>query len=59
MVEATKPVNVPVRPVVAPDPTAGEEQRRVLPLPVHVPAAPVEAASVDTAEAEDVAWKLC
>jgi len=58
MVEATKPVNVPVTAFeTAPKPTDGEVQRRVEPEPVHVPAAAVLeelvlAAVVSTAAAE-------
>ena len=63
MVEATNPPKFPVTAfVTAPDPAAGEVQTRVLPPPVQVPAAPVEAAAAaevesatDTAAAEEVA----
>lgn len=43
---ATNPSKFPVTALVtAPAPTAGDVQRRVDPLPVQVPAAPVEAAA--------------
>lgn len=57
LVEATKPPKLPVTALVtAPKPTEGEVQRRVLPEPVQVPAAPEEAAAVEVESlAEDVA----
>ena len=46
IVEATNPSKFPVTALVtAPDPTAGDVQRRVDPEPVQVPAAPVDAAA--------------
>jgi hypothetical protein len=68
IVEATKPPKLPVTALVtAPEPTLGAVQRRVLPEPVQVPAAPVpdEAVEVDAvaaaagvvaAGAAEVAW---
>jgi hypothetical protein len=54
-VEATKPPKLPVTAfVTAPDPTAGEVQSRVFPLPVHDPAAAVELDSAAEASAAAV-----
>lgn len=51
---ATNPSKLPVTALVtAPAPTAGEVHRRVDPLPVQVPAAPVET----EAAADVVAWR--
>jgi hypothetical protein len=48
MVEATKPPKLPVTALVtAPKPTLGAVQRRVLPEPVQVPAAPVPDEAVE------------
>lgn len=70
MVEATKPPKLPVTALVtAPEPTPGAVQRRVLPEPVQVPAAPVPeepvevdafaaAAGVVATGAAGVAWVL-
>lgn len=53
--EATKPPKLPVTAfVTAPDPTAGEVQRRVFPLPVQDPAAAVELDSAAVASAAAV-----
>lgn len=68
IVEATNPGKVPVTAsVTAPAPAAGPVQRRVLPLPVHAPAAAVEdtdvavadAATVEDAVAVAAAYLMC